>query len=273
MGRLDGKVAVITAGGSGIGAAAAHLFAGEGARIVVTDVYEPGVVAVGADITRDGGRAVAYQADATSPDAVEQMIAVAESEFGGLDIIFNNADAGHRKGFASIEDMSADDFADEMMGELLPAFLGTKYAIPAFRRRGGGAIVNTGSNAGVVADIGLMTHDVGKAAVIHLTRSTAVTYAREGIRANALLPGATMTTGGRVLFARDDVSAELCAAIPMGRIGSADEQAHAAVFLASDESSYITGAALSVDGGLLAFSGVRTDWREVHFGSRTKGTT
>jgi NAD(P)-dependent dehydrogenase (short-subunit alcohol dehydrogenase family) len=260
MNRLSGKVAAVTGAGAGIGEAIALRFAMEGASVVVAEIETASGEATVGRIAGDAGTSAFIRVDATSPTDVEAMIRFAEETYGGLDILVNNADAGHSNPDARLEEMPIDHFEQAILGELLPAFLGMKYALPAMRRRGGGAVINLGSDAALAADYGLVGHDVGKAAIVSLTRWAAVNYAREGIRVNAICPGPTLTSASAQPFGMPAVAREMESAIPMGRIARPDEQAHVAVFLASDEASYVNGVALPVDGGLMAALGIRLDW-------------
>ena len=254
MGRLQGKVALITGAGSGIGREAALLFAREGARVVAVDRDEAAAKeAVGriAEGATDGG-AVAVVADVAVAADCEAMVAAAEEEFGRLDVLFNNAGVM----------LSSDDDAlstDEATWDTTldvnakGVFLGCKYGIPALRRAGGGSIVNTAS---FVAKLGAATSQVAytasKGAVLALTRELAVIHAREGIRVNALCPGPLRTELLMKFLDTDEKRHRRLVHIPMGRFGEAHEIAKAALFLASDDSSFMTGAQLVVDGGLTA---------------------
>lgn len=212
-------------------------------------------------IETEGGTAQFLKVDVMRPADIQDMIAAAEKVFGGLDILMNNAEAGHTGPTQKFADMADEDFQARILGEIYPYFLGTKYAIPALRRRGGGAIVNTASVAGIEAHEGLTTHCVGKSAVISLTRQTAIDYAKDNIRASAICPGATMSNvAATVMFGAPGVAGSLAAGTPLARNAEPIEQAYTALFLASDESSYITGVAIAVDGGLTANSPLQIDW-------------
>jgi NAD(P)-dependent dehydrogenase (short-subunit alcohol dehydrogenase family) len=250
--RLDGKAALITGAGSGIGRESALLFAAEGAAIVVVDIEDRGGRETVAAVERAGGRAVYVHADvATAADAA-RMIASAEKEFGKLNVLFNNAGIMH----------SQDDDAvstDEAIWDLTMnvnakgVFLGCKYGIPALRRAGGGSIINTAS---FVALLGAATPQVAytasKGAVLALTRELAVVHARENIRVNALCPGPLRTDLLMKILDTDAKKQRRLVHIPMGRFGAAREIACAALFLASDDSSFMTGTEFLVDGGITA---------------------
>lgn len=250
--RLDGKVAVITGTASGIGRASALRFAEEGAVIVGADVAQDGNAAT-ADLVREaGGKMLSTTVDVTSASSVEALFGLAEAEFGRVDIIFNNA------GVMLAGDDDAMTTSDEVIDLTLAINVkgvihGCRYGIPALRRAGGGSIINTAS---FVASVGAATPQIAytasKGAVLSLTRELAVIHAREGIRVNALSPGPLQT---EMLMSFLDTPAKRerrLVHVPMGRFGHAGEMANAALFLASDESSYMTGGNLLVDGGLTA---------------------
>jgi NAD(P)-dependent dehydrogenase (short-subunit alcohol dehydrogenase family) len=250
--RLDGKVALITGAGSGIGRESALLFAAEGAAVVVVDIADTSGRETVAAIEAAGGRAVYVHADVTKAGDTAQMIASAEKEFGTLNVLFNNAGILH----------SQDDDAistDEGVWDLTmnvnakSVFLGCKHGIPALRRGGGGSIINTAS---LVAVMGAATPQVAytasKGAVLALTRELAIVHARENIRINALCPGPLRTELLMKILDTDAKRQRRLVHIPMGRFGEAKEIARAALFLASDESSYVTGTEFLVDGGIHA---------------------
>ncbi|MDP9494969.1 MAG: glucose 1-dehydrogenase [Actinomycetota bacterium] len=251
-GRLEGKVALITGAGSGIGRETTLLFASEGASVVAVDVNEEAVAETASLVASVGGEASAHRADVASADDSEAMVAAAEERYGRLDVMFNNAGIMH----------SADDDAvstEEKIWDLTMdinakgVFLGCKYGIPALRRSGGGSIINTAS---FVALLGAATPQVAytasKGAVLAMTRELAVVHARENIRVNALCPGPLRTELLMKFLDTEEKKQRRLVHIPMGRFGEAVEMAKAALWLASDDSSYVTGTEFVVDGGITA---------------------
>jgi len=250
--RLENKVALITGGGSGIGHEASLLFAREGAAVVVVDVVDDAGRMTVDEITAQGGRASYVHADVSSAKDSEAMIAHAEREFGKLHVLFNNAGIMHSSDDDAIS--TSEDTWELTMGiNARGVFLGCKFGIPALRRAGGGSIINTAS---FVAKLGAATAQVAytasKGAVLSMTRELAVIHARENIRVNALCPGPLKTKLLMSFLNTDAKRNRRLVHIPMGRFGEASEIAKAALFLASDDSSFVTGAELLVDGGITA---------------------
>lgn len=250
--RLSEKVALITGAGSGIGREAALLFSSEGAGIVVVDVNDTAGKETVRQIEANGGKAAYVRADVSQGNDCKKMVAAAEQTFGKLNILFNNA---------GIMESTDDDAVTTEEGvwektmaiNLKGVFLGCKYGIPALRRAGGGSIINTAS---FVALLGAATpqlaYTASKGGVLAMTRELAVIHAREGIRVNALCPGPLRTELLMKFLNTDQKKQRRLVHIPMGRFGEAKEIAKAALFLASDDSSYMTGASLMVDGGITA---------------------
>jgi len=250
--RLNDKVALITGAGSGIGRESATLFAREGAAVAVVDVNDEGGRETVAMITADGGRAIYVHADISSAAGSEEMVATAEREYGRLDILFNNAGIMHSHDDDAIS--TAEEIWDLTMNiNAKGVFFGCKYGIPALRRAGGGSIINTAS---FVALLGAATPQIAytasKGAVLSMTRELAVIHARENIRVNALCPGPLRTELLMKFLDTEQKLQRRLVHIPMGRFGEAREIAQAALFLASDESSYVTGSEFLVDGGITA---------------------
>jgi NAD(P)-dependent dehydrogenase (short-subunit alcohol dehydrogenase family) len=250
--RLQGKVALITGAGSGIGRESSRLWAMEGASIVAVDIDQASARHTADAVRAAGGRAIAVQADVARAQDCERMVAAAEGEFGALNILFNNAGIMHSQD----EDAVSTDEAvwDVTMNvNAKGVFFGCKYGIPALRRAGGGAIVNTAS---FVAVLGAATPQVAytasKGAVLALTRELAVVHARENIRVNALCPGPLKTDLLMKFLDTDEKKQRRLVHIPIGRFGEAPEIARAALFLVSDDASYVTGTEFLVDGGITA---------------------
>lgn len=250
--RLENKVALITGAGSGIGLEAALLFSSEGAAIVVADVNDAAGSEAVKRIEAKGGKAVYVHADVSKRDDCKKMIEAAERNFGKLNILFNNAgimDSGDDNAEATEESVWEKTMAVNLKG----VFLGCKYGIPAIRRAGGGSIINTASFVAVLgAATPQLAYTASKGGVLAMTRELAVIHAREGIRVNALCPGPLRTELLMKFLNTEEKKQRRLVHIPMGRFGEAKEIAKAALFLASDDSSYMTGASLMVDGGITA---------------------
>jgi NAD(P)-dependent dehydrogenase (short-subunit alcohol dehydrogenase family) len=250
--HLDGKVSLITGGGGGIGRAAAMRFASEGSAVVVVDIDRESAEETADLVVGAGGRAIAHRADVSDAGDCAAMVAAAEAGYGKLDVLFNNAGISHAEDDDALSTSEAVwdlTFAVNVKG----VFLGCKYGIPALRRAGGGSIINTAS---FVALLGAATpqlaYTASKGAVLALSRELAVIHAREGIRVNALCPGPLHTP---LLMKYLDTPAKQqrrLVHIPMGRFGEAEEIANAALWLASDQASFVTGTAFTVDGGITA---------------------
>ena len=250
MGRLDGKVVFITGAAAGLGRVAAELFAAEGARVAAVDRADAGPTVEA--IAASGGEAVAVACDVTDGTSVQDAIAGTVAEFGAVHVLYNNAGVS----LAADGDTVTTDEATwdvTMDVNVKGVWLCCKHGVPALRDSGGGSIVNVAS---FVAHMGAATpqlaYTTSKGAVVAMTREVAVTHAREGIRANALCPGPVLTPLLAKYMEDDAARRRRLVHIPMGRFGEAVEVARAALFLASDESSFMTGQSLIVDGGITA---------------------
>ena len=250
--RLKDKVALITGASSGIGKETALLFAQEGAAVVVADLAEAAGQEVVALIQEAGGQASFIRADVAEASACEAMIHHAEETFGKLNVLFNNAGISHAEdddALGTSEEVWDVTFAINAKG----VFLGCKYGVPALRRAGGGSIINTAS---FVALLGAATpqlaYTASKGAVLAMTRELATVHARENIRVNALCPGPLHTELLMKYLDTEEKRQRRLVHIPMGRFGQAKEIAYAALYLASDESSFVTGSEFTVDGGITA---------------------
>lgn len=250
-GRLEGKVAVITGAASGIGAAAARLFAREGAKVVIADVLEDQGRQTAASIKGAGGEATFVKCDVTKAGDVQAALETAVQTYGRLDVVYNNA--GIEGPQADTANYSEADFDRVIAVNLKGVFLGIKYAVPILLRYGGGSIINTVSVAGLVGFLGLSAYNASKGGVIQLTRTAALEYAKQGIRVNAIAPGVIDTPMvQRLLSTQPEAYNAFVAMEPVGRFAKPEEVAQVALFLASDESSFVTGAVYTVDGGLTA---------------------
>lgn len=250
--RLQDRVAIITGAGSGIGREAALIFAREGARVVVADLNEEAGTGTVEDVTSAGGEALFVQTDVSRAASVQALVARAEERFGRLDIIFNNAGIFPDADGSVLE--TTEEVWDLVMNvNLKGVFLGCKYAIPAMQRAGGGSIINVAS---FVALLGAATPQIAytasKGGVLSMTREIAVEFARQNIRANALCPGPVATPLLQSILSDPVKRERRLVHIPAGRFAQATEIAQAALYLASDESSYVNGATFVVDGGITA---------------------
>jgi NAD(P)-dependent dehydrogenase (short-subunit alcohol dehydrogenase family) len=247
-GRLAGKVALITGSTSGIGRATAELFAREGASVVVNGRRAALGEEVAEGIREAGGKASFYQANVAEPPELRDLVAHAVATFGGLDVLMNNSYAGT---LGRVTELTEEEWDQGITLMLKATFLGCKFAIPHMTARGGGSIINTSSVHGVLAARRFLPYDAGQAGMINLTRQVAVDYGHDGIRVNALCPGFIEVEKSKSRIEENPGIRDWNRVLyPVGRHGVPLDVAQAALFLASDESSFITGQALMVDGGL-----------------------
>lgn len=249
--RLENKVAVITGGASGIGRATAEMFAREGAKVAIGDINDAGeVVSI---IESAGAEVFSQLTDTADGDQVQALIDAAVRRWGGLDIIFNNAGIGAAKPITEVDE---DEFDRLFAVNVKGVFWGCKHALPHLLKRGGGAIVNMSSNAGLLGRAPDPIYSSSKHAVIGLTKSLAVTYAHQNVRVNAVCPGPIDTPalwrGADTEEERLERIPRILASCPAARIASSDEVAQAVLFLASDESRFISGVGLAIDGAKAA---------------------
>ena len=248
--RLKDKVAFISGGARGLGAAMATLFAGEGAKVVIGDVLEEEGRQTETEINEIGGECLFVRLDVVSEAEWQQAVASTVARFGKLNVLVNNAGTCR---FARVEEITSEQWDQDLDINAKGAFLGTKHVIPEMRKAGGGSMINIASVAALEGNMGTScTYNTSKAAVRLLTKSTAVQYAREGIRINSILP-ANIETMMIAHFLEDEESRQdLLNRIPLGRTGQPEDVAYAALYLASDESSFVTGSDLVIDGGATA---------------------
>src|ERR1700689_5039036 len=250
MDRLKGKVAVITGAASGIGRATAIKFAGEGAAVVIADLNVEGGEAAVRDCKENAGRAVFQKTDVSAEAEIKALVARAITEFGRLDIIYNNAGIGGAVG--PLEQISVEDWDKSQAVLLRGVFLGMKHAAPELRKAGGGSIISTASVAGIRGFNGLHAYCAAKAGVVNLTRSAAMEFAKDKIRVNCICPGGINTP---ILHrnqpgVKEAMEQFMAKAQPIPRAGHPEDIAGMALYLASDDSEFVTGQAMVVDGGL-----------------------
>jgi NAD(P)-dependent dehydrogenase (short-subunit alcohol dehydrogenase family) len=250
--RLANKVALITGGGSGIGKASCLLFAKEGAKVVVVDLKKDTAEQTAGEIRNAGGDARAFAADVSKAKDAEAMVQFAEKSYGRLNVVFNNAGVFHPKD-DSVTNTSEEIWDLVINVNLKGVFLGCKYAVPALQRAGGGSIINTASFVAILgAAAPQIAYTASKGGVLSMTREIAVEFARQNIRANALCPGPVETPLLAELLSDPARRQRRLVHIPPGRFGKPEEMANAALFLASDESSFVNGSTFLVDGGITA---------------------
>jgi len=249
-GRLESKIAIVTGAARGQGEGVARAFAAEGARVALFDVLDDAGEGVAAEITASGGRARYFHCDVAREEEVAAAVDTAAAHFEGLDILYNNAAVvayGQRIG-----DVTAAEWDRTIGINLRGPFLCAKYALPHLLRRGGGTIINVSSHGAFQASpVGVAPYAVAKGGLVTLTYYLASEYGREGVRANCIAPGPIPTELNRPFLGTPEGREMTAAFIPLGRVGEIDDVARAAVFLASDEAKWITGAVLRVDGGMV----------------------
>ena len=257
MGRVSGKMALITGGAQGLGEATARMFAREGAKVTVTDINGAGAEAVAASINEEhgAGTAFAYQHDVTDGDRWQEVLRGAYDAMGGLNVLVNNAGIGS---LGSVEDEDYETFKHVQTVDVDSIFLGCKYAIPMMRDHGLGSIINISSIAGIIASGNYVSYNTAKAAVRHISKSIALHCAKSTggqIRCNSVHPvfiNTPILDRTKEMFGEEEALAKLGRQIPLGKVGEPDDIAYAVLYLASDESKLVTGIELKVDGGISA---------------------
>ena len=255
--RLAGKVALITGAAAGVegtvmgfGGAAARLFAREGAKVVLTDIKEDMGRTTTEQIQALGGEAMFLRHDVTSEEEWQEVVHTAVARFGTLNVLVNNAGTGAR---FTVEHTTVDVWEAQMSVHAKGVFLGTKYAIPIMRQAGGGSIINVSSIYGLVGSPTSAAYHAAKGAIRSFTKAAAIQYAQDHIRVNSVHPGYCFTPLTQENFTSSAARQEwVMARIPLGRFGQADDIAYGMLYLASDESAYVTGAELVIDGGTTA---------------------
>lgn len=255
--RLAGKVALITGAAAGVegelmgfGGAAARLFAREGAKVVLTDIKEEMGRKSAEQIRAQGGEALFLRHDVTSEEEWQEVVHTAVAHFGALNVLVNNAGTGAR---FTVEETTTEVWDGQMAVHAKGVFLGTKYAIPLMRQAGGGSIINVSSIYGLVGSPTSAAYHAAKGAIRIFTKAAAIQYARDNIRVNSVHPGYCLTPLTRGGYDTDaERRAWSVARTPLGRLGTADDIAYGMLYLASDESAYVTGAELVIDGGMTA---------------------
>ena len=251
MGQLDGKVALITGAGSGIGRASALAFAREGAKVAVADIVVEGGEETVRMVKEAGGEAFFIQVDVSNAAEVEAMVNTVVDTYGRIDCAYNNAGIEGR--LASTDEYPEDVFDKVIDINLTGVWLCMKYELPHMLKQGSGAIVNTASGAGLIGVAGMSAYVASKHGVVGLTKTAALEYAKSGIRVNSVCPGLIQTPMVERLTAdQPQLGEALVAAEPVGRIGKPEEIAESVVWLSSDAASFVTGHAMSVDGGFVA---------------------
>lgn len=248
--RLENKVALISGGARGMGAVEARLFAREGAKVVIGDILEEEGRQTETDINEDGGDCLFVRLDVTSETDWQQAVSTTVARFGKLDILVNNAGV---VAWGNLEDTTSQEWDRVMEVNAKGVFLGTKAAIPEMRKAGGGSIINISSISGLIGQDSIQpVYNASKGAVRLLTKAAAIQYAREGIRVNSVHPGSVATPMTAARRADPELYQLSLSRIPLGRVAQPEEIAYGVLYLASDESSFVTGSELVIDGGFTA---------------------
>ncbi len=250
--RVDGKVAIVTGGASGIGEATSRLFSQHGARVVIADIDEVKGGRLESELNESGGEAAFRRLDVTSEDQWNAVVAEAVERWGRLDIVVNNAGMSGVKGRAVVEETLLENWNDLFAVNSTGVFLGTKTAIEPMRKSGGGSVINVSSIFGIVGSPGGAAYHASKGAARIFSKAAAIQYAADKIRVNSVHPGFTDTPMTEDLHSRPGVRESRIEQTPLGRLGVPEDIAYGILYLASDESAWVTGAELVIDGGMIA---------------------
>ncbi|WP_456275724.1 SDR family NAD(P)-dependent oxidoreductase [Bacillus sp. AK128] len=249
--RLKDKVSIVTGGSSGIGRATAFAFAREGAKVILSDVDERKGLETLEELRAHGNEAIFIKTDVSKEEDIKAMVGAAVEEYGGIDILFNNAGVGNSN--VRLAELSVEEWDRVVDINLKGVFMGMKYTIPEMIKRGGGSIINTSSLLGFKGKKYLAPYNASKGGVILLTQNAAVEYGTKGIRVNAIAPGVIDTAIVDNWREDERIWHAVSKSNALGRVGTAEEVANTVLFLASDEASYITGTSILVDGGALTY--------------------